>query len=127
MNENLFQMMAGMLPQQNQPPGPPMQLSGAPQAMGGLGGLGGLMQQQGGNIMHALGKSLMSSPRNNPMQGFGGALNSLAQAQQGGDQRKMLFELLKRAGFSDQEAQMYSSNPQLAQMAMQQRGAPNGG
>lgn len=130
MNDNVFDMIGGMMPSAmnsafGEQPGAPMQLPSA--APGGLGGLGGFMQQHGNNMMQALGTSLMSSPSNNPLQGFGSAFSQLSKAQGSGDQRKALFAMLKRAGFSDMDAQMYSANPQLAQMAMQQRGATTGG
>jgi hypothetical protein len=120
----------GQMPQQPQQPeaGAPMQLPSA--APGGLAGLLGMMGGPNGfagNAMQAAGRSLMTSPRNNPMAGFGKAMGDVQQSGAANAQRQMLIQMLKQAGFSDEEAASYASNPQLAQMAMQQRGMKPGG
>jgi hypothetical protein len=127
----LSQLMGGGMgaggPQQAPDAGAPMQLPSA--APGGLGGLGGFLGGAGGNAMQALGQSLMTSPRNNPMAGFGKAMEGVNQSNAANGQRQMLIQILKQAGFSDEDAAKYASNPQMAQMAMQQmqRGMTPGG
>lgn len=122
--------MAGGAGNQMQQPdvGAPMNLSSA--APGGLGGLGGMFNTQiMGSALQAAGQSLMTSPRNNPMAGFGKALEGIQQSGASAAQKQILVQMLKKAGFSDVDAARYAANPQLAQMAMQQmqRGMSPGG
>ena len=104
--------------------GAPMQLPSA--APGALGGLGGMFM---GGALQAAGQSLMSSPRNNPMAGFGKAMSSISESNAAGAQKQILIQMLKKAGFSDDDAAKYAANPQMAQMAIQQmqRGMTPGG
>jgi hypothetical protein len=46
---------------------------------GGLGGLGGFLGGDFGDLMQAVGMSLMSSPRNAPLSGFGNAMQAVSQ------------------------------------------------
>ena len=130
----LSQMMGGMgggADEQQQPDAnAPMQLpSAAPGGLGGLGGLGGFLGGAGGNVMKAMGQSLMTSPRNNPLAGMGKSMEGINQSNAANAQKQMLVQMLKQAGFSDEDAAKYAANPQMAQMAMQQmqRGMTPGG
>ncbi|MGP2491068.1 hypothetical protein ACTDI4_05505 [Mesorhizobium sp. PUT5] len=95
---------------------------------GGLGGLGGYLSSPGfGNLLQAAGMSLMSSPRNNPLQDFGKFYGGLQTQQMKQDeidqQRASLASVLKAAGFSDDEAMQLSANPTAAKIAIEQRQA----
>lgn len=130
MNDNIFDMIGGMLPGAmnnafGEEPGAPMQLPSA--APGGLGGLGGFMQKGGYDMLQGIGQSLMSSPRNNPLAGFGKAMQGIDSSNAAGSQRQMLVAMLKRAGFSDEDAMKYAASPELAQMAMRMTGSGTGG
>lgn len=99
---------------------------------GGLGGLGGFLNSpQGGNVMQALGMSLMGSPRNAPLQNFGQHLGQLqqmtlatekdARAQaQAGQERQALKSVLVASGIDEGEAEMLSANPAAAKLRLDQ-------
>jgi len=95
---------------------------------GGLGGLGGYVSSPGfGNILQAVGMSMMSSPRSNPLQNMGKFYTGLQDQQYKEDeqdqQRGAIAAVLKSAGFSDDEAMQLSFNPQAAKLAIEQRQA----
>jgi hypothetical protein len=111
-----------------QQPGPPMQLpSAAPGGLAGLLGLTGGKNSFAADTLESVGKSLMTSPRNNPLAGMGKAMQGVQQSNAADAQRRTLMQILKNAGFSDEDAMKYSANPVMAQMAMQQRGMKPGG
>ncbi|WP_061976298.1 hypothetical protein [Aureimonas sp. AU20] len=97
---------------------------------GGLGGLGGFARSDGfGDWLSAIGASLMSSPSNNPLQGFSENLSNrqgqrqrqdaldIARAEKANDRAAMRSLLVSR-GFTPQQAEAYSSNPSVANAAM---------
>lgn len=98
-------------------------------ATGGLGGLGGL----GGNpMLQAIGISLMSSPRNNPLQGFGDAYSGLQRMQMlrqeradtlanTAQERAAMEQALVAAGLSPEQAKVMAVNPQAAKFALEQQ------
>lgn len=95
---------------------------------GGLGGLGGFLNSQGaGNMLQALGMSLMSSPRNAPLQNFGKLYTDLQDQQMQLDerdqQRGAIAAVLKARGASDDIAATLSANPDAARMWIQQQDA----
>ena len=95
-------------------------------ATGGLGGLGGL----GGNpMLQAIGISLMSSPRNNPLQGFGDAYSGLQRMQMlrqeradtlanTAQERAAMEQALVAAGLSPEQAKVMAVNPQAAKLRL---------
>lgn len=62
-----------------------------------------------GNVLGALGKSLMTSPGNNPLKNFGTAM----QQTNADVQKQALLQKLKAMGMTDQQIALYSSNPTL--------------
>lgn len=101
---------------------------------GGLGNLGGIAQPQQpsflqsdnfGNILQALGISLMGSPRNAPLSGFGQALQGFQQAsaqrRDTAEQRSAFEQALIQSGMSPEEARRMSANPQAAKFALEQQ------
>ena len=95
---------------------------------GGLGDLGGYLNSPGfGNLLQAAGMSLMSSPRNAPLQNFGklyvGLQDQQMQMDERDQQRGAIAAALKSWGFSDDEAMQLSANPDAAKIAIEQRQA----
>lgn len=103
-----------------------------PAPTGGLGGLGGFINsRQGGDVLQALGMSLMGSPRNAPLQDFGKNLMALqdrtrgsekeaaAQAQ-AAEQRQALISAAVAYGVPQAEAQSLSANPAALKIRMEQ-------
>lgn len=96
---------------------------------GSLGGLGGILASPvAGNALQAIGLSLLSSPRQAPLSGFGQAYVDLqqqtGQTQEEMAQREGLKQFLIGQGLSPEEAEMSARNPQLAKLqleTMQQR------
>jgi hypothetical protein len=101
---------------------------------GGLGNLGGIAQPQQpsflqsdnfGNVLQALGISLMGSPRNAPLSGFGQALQGFQQAsaqrRDTAEQRAAFEQALIQSGMSPEEARRMSANPQAAKFALEQQ------
>lgn len=99
---------------------------------GGLGGLGGYLNSpSGGNMLQALGYSLMSSPRNAPLQNFGRFHAGLQEIQMQQDalaekradtlaSREAMAAALVSAGVSPEEAATLSINPQAAELRLSQ-------
>lgn len=105
-----------------------------PMGMGGLGGLGGTPAQKQpgffqsdsfGNILTALGVSLMGSPRNNPLLGFGPTLlagqKGIREDRQAQEERAAFEQALVQSGMSPEEARRMSANPQAAKFALEQQ------
>lgn len=103
-----------------------------PGGLGGLGGWRGVVQSDGfGDVLTALGASLMGSPSNNPFEQFG---TNLANGQalrlrrdaaeqdraDNENQRMALKTLLRSQGLSEEEANAYSGNSAVAGMAVEQ-------
>lgn len=94
--------------------------------LGGLGGLGGYLDSPaGGNLLQAAGMSMMSSPRNAPLQNFGQFYGGLQAQQMRLDERDQgraaIAAALKSIGFSDDEAARLSADPNAARLAAEQR------
>lgn len=102
-------------------------------SFGGLGGLGGSPAQQQpsflqsdgfGNVLSALGMSLMGSPRNAPLSGFGQTFATLqqnSQARRGAEEERAAIEqVLVQSGIELQEARALSANPQAAKLRLDQ-------
>lgn len=99
---------------------------------GGLGGLGGFLNSPaGGNMLQALGFSLMSSPRNAPLANFGqfyGGLQDRQMRQDALDQersdtlasREAMAQALIASGVPEQEAQTLAINPAAAKLRLDQ-------
>lgn len=92
---------------------------------GGLGGLGDIMNSRGtGNMLQALGMSLMSSPRNAPLANFGQFYGGLQDRQMKLDerdqQRGAIAAALKAWGVPDDEAMVLSANPSAAELRINQ-------
>ncbi|MEZ5784868.1 MAG: hypothetical protein R3D70_25525, partial [Rhizobiaceae bacterium] len=99
--------------------------------MGGLGGLGGFFQRPGvSNVLQALGSSLMTSPRNNPMLNFAEFYDRYDQRyqkqQEGLRNRDAIKQVLMQYGASPQEADQLSYNADAAEMWLKQRTAQQG-
>jgi hypothetical protein len=101
-------------------------------ALGGLGGLGGFINSdQGGNVLQALGMSLMSSPSNHMFKNMPTILTSL-QDQSRLDQkdrrelelksqeREALKTALIAGGLDEGEAETLSINPAAAKIRLEQ-------
>jgi len=93
---------------------------------GGLGGLGGYLDSPaGGNMLQAIGMSLMSSPRNAPLQNFGQFYGGLQAQQMRMDERDQeraaIAAVLKQFGAPDDQAAMLSANPDAAKLWIEQR------
>lgn len=79
---------------------------------------GGLMgpqlsgQQIAASGITSLGQSLMSSPSNDPLRGFGAAVKSNNTLLANGSSRQRLIETLRQMGKSDIEIQMLLASPQ---------------
>ena len=95
-------------------------------ATGGLGGLGG------NPMLQAIGISLMSSPRNNPLQGFGDAYSGLQRMQMlrqeradtlanTAQERAAMEQALISAGMSPEQARVMAANPRAAQFTLEQQ------
>lgn len=95
-------------------------------ATGGLGGLGG------NPMLQAIGISLMSSPRNNPLQGFGDAYSGLQRMQMlrqeradtlanTAQERAAMEQALISAGMSPEQAKVMAANPRAAQFTLEQQ------
>ncbi|MGB3830892.1 MAG: hypothetical protein WA975_03400 [Mesorhizobium sp.] len=99
---------------------------------GGLGGLGGIVNSRGaGNMLQALGMSLMSSPRNAPLANFGkfyGGLQDRQMRQDALDQersdtlasRDAMAQALIASGVPEQEARTLAINPAAAKLRLDQ-------
>lgn len=95
---------------------------------GGLGGLGGYLNSPaGGNFLQAVGMSLMSSPRNAPLQNFAPIYGGLQAQQMRLDERDQeraaIAAVLKQFGAPDDQAAMLSANPDAAKLWIDQRQA----
>jgi len=106
---------------------------------GGLGGLGGagnapqaqqsrpsfLQSPEFGNVLSALGLSLMGSNRNTPLAAFGPALFSMQRGlredrkEQG--QTAAMEQALIAAGMDPEQAKVMAVNPQAAKFALEQQ------
>jgi len=104
-----------------------------PNNPGGLGGLGGFINSgSGGDLLQAIGASLMGSPSNAPLAGFGDAMQAnqqlrmrrelLEQEQaEKRDSRQALAAALQARGFTREEAAAYALNPAAATIAVDQK------
>lgn len=102
------------------------QFPAAPGSNGGLGGLGG------NPMLQAIGMSLLSSPRNAPLSGFGDAYMQMQglrekrsalqrQTEQEAQQRAAFEQALISAGMDPARAKALSVNPTAAKFAMEQQ------
>lgn len=66
-----------------------------------------------GDVFGALGKSLMTSPGNDPLRGFGGAIQGVNNAQTASEKTRQLIQTLRGKGLTDQQIQAAISNPSL--------------
>ena len=101
--------------------------------LGGLGGMGGEPEQKPsflrsdgfGNVLQALGTSLLSSPRNAPLSGFGSALQGFSQnrleQRKEAEQRAAFEQALIASGMDPAQAKMMAASPQAAKFAMDQQ------
>lgn len=115
----------------------PLQTGGATMAgypsnaVGGLAGLGGyqepqdpgLFSQQGmGDVLQAIGMSLMGSPSNAPLSGFGQAYGGIEdrreRKQESAADREAMMGALTMAGMSPEQAAQFAGNPKAASVAM---------
>lgn len=103
---------------------------------GGLGGLGGgitdyVNSPTGGNMLQALGMSLMSSPRNAPLSNFGKFYGGLQDQQTRQDaanlersdilaSRDAMAQALIASGVSEPEAKALAINPAAAKIRLDQ-------
>jgi hypothetical protein len=88
---------------------------------GGLGGLGGFLGGDFGDLMQAVGLSLMSSPRNAPLSGFGPAMQQVSAMGNKRQEREAMVALAIQAGFSPDEAKRLAVNPAILKMAIEQK------
>lgn len=77
-------------------------------------------RQNLGSGIGALGLALASSPNNAPFQNLPQAFAVMGQNQKTGMSKAALKQLLIQAGYGDAEAETYSSDPKVAQLAMDQ-------
>jgi hypothetical protein len=101
-------------------------------ALGGLGGLGGFINSdQGGNVLQALGMSLMSSPSNHMFKNMPTILTSLQDQSRleqkdrralelEGQEREALKTALIAGGLDEGEAEALSINPAAAKIRLEQ-------
>jgi len=118
----------------------PLQTGGATMAgypsnaVGGLGGLGGyqepqdpgLFSQQGmGDVLQAIGMSLMGSPGNAPLSGFGQAYGGIEdrreRKQESAADRQTWAAALGAMGLPADQAAMFARNPKAAGMVLEQQ------
>ena len=71
-----------------------------------------------GDVFGALGKSLMTSPGNDPFKNFGSALQSGNAGRTADEKKRLLIQALRGKGYSDQQIQTYLTNPQLASLML---------
>jgi hypothetical protein len=107
------------------PTTPPMGQFGMPEQPepSGLGGIGGFLKDPGvSDMIRAMGMSLMSSPSNNPLQGFSSNYTALTDRREKADERDLqtqaMMGALKQAGFTDEQAAMYARSPEAANVAV---------
>lgn len=88
-----------------------------PSAVGGIGGLGGLPW---GNMLQAVGMSMMMSDARSPLANFPTIFASLQQqGQQQREQaegRRAMISALVRLGFSPEEAETYAASPEAIRL-----------
>lgn len=112
---------------------------GMGEKVGGLGGLGGFSLPKlpgdwkgtAGDVLQAIGTSLMDNPRNNPLGGLGANYHMFRSSRLNGErlekeeaekeekaaqQRAVMQDALKKIGFSDEDAALYSDNPKAAEL-----------
>lgn len=110
---------------------------------GGLGGLGGFVMpgtdttatanpaagaggggMDVGTVLQAVGMSLMSGDRRNPMKNFATIFNTLQTAANGqaktAQEQYALASALKMSGMNDQQAKLFAVNPTAAKIAIDQ-------
>jgi len=104
-----------------------------PNNPGGLGGLGGFINSgSGGDLLQAIGASLMGSPSNAPLAGVGAAMTDARQLrmkQEALDQdraekqaQQQALELaLRSQGFTAEQAAAYAVSPSAANVAVDGR------
>lgn len=104
--------------------------------LGGLGGLGGveppqkksfLQTPEFGNVLSALGVSLMGSNSNTPFAAFGPALmsmnNGLREQRKEQGQTAAMEQALISAGMDPEQARVMSANPSAAKFTLEQQAA----
>ena len=79
-----------------------------------------------GTVMFALGQSMLSSPRGEMFRDFGTHLNQGITRRDKGMERQALVLALKKAGFSDADAEAFSLNPAAAKVAVDAQAATKG-
>lgn len=106
-------------------------MAGYPSTTGGLGGLGGIpmpQEERGfgrqdiGDMLQAVGMSLMSSPRNAPLQGFGQAYTGISDRRERREEsqadRQAFAGVLGMAGLPQDQALAMARNPAAAAAAL---------
>jgi hypothetical protein len=91
-------------------------------AFGGLGGLGGFQGSSGmqtfGDILQALGHSLLTSPSHNMLQGLPAGMEAANRRGSERASQGAMVAALKSAGFTDDEALSFALNPAAAEIAL---------
>lgn len=89
---------------------------------GGLGGLGGFFQRPVvQDTLNAVFDSMISSPSNNMMQGFGQSYDRSVQRREDAQQRAAFEQALISAGMDPAQARTMAANPQAAKFALDQQ------
>lgn len=89
---------------------------------GGLGGLGGFFQRPVvQDTLNAVFDSMISSPSNNMMQGFGQSYDRSIQRREDAQQRAAFEQALIAAGMDPAQARTMAANPQAAKFALDQQ------
>ncbi|MCD1644167.1 YcbK family protein [Aurantimonas coralicida] len=109
-------------------------MAGYPSSVGGLGGLGGYQPQEDpglfskrgmGDVLQAVGMSLMGSPSNSPLSGFGQAYGGIEdrreRQQESAADRETWAAALGAMGLPQDQAAMFARNPKAAGMVLEQQ------
>lgn len=83
--------------------------------IGGLGGLGGF---DPGDLMAALGQSLLTSPRTNPLAGLPAGIAAVNKAREAELDKGAMVLALTKAGFDPATAATLARNPQAAALSI---------
>lgn len=98
---------------------PSAQPAPTPQPLSLIGSMFEGVQPQGmdyaGTIAGGLGRSLLSSPSNDPLKGFSTGLQAQAKANGFGTDQDAIVQKLKALGFTDEQARTLAQNPSLSQ------------
>lgn len=106
------------------PPPAPVQDGGG--FLGGLMGPNGLVGPDLAPTVQAIGMSLLSSSRFNPLEKLPVYMKQAEDQRTQAASRGALVAVLKQAGFSDQEAQAYALNPKAAELAIATKATARG-